>query len=125
MSDPTVIKTTGPSTTNVDTAQLAKALISEDWSSKKPQDNAFPSTLDYYEAYKSGVVTPTDVAKVLLPLIRRDVEKASEHAVAFLQVREDLVLKAAEESSRRWKDGAPLSPLDGKSWSGVVAGVYY
>lgn len=70
--------------------------------------------MDYYEAYKSGAVTPTDVAKVLLPLVRRDVEKASEHAVAFLQVREDIVLKAAEESSRRWKEGRPLSPLDGE-----------
>ncbi|KAK4503834.1 hypothetical protein PRZ48_004749 [Zasmidium cellare] len=111
--DPTVIKTAGPSSTPIPPTQLLKALLEEDWTSKKPSSKSFPSTLDYYEAYNSGTVTPTDVAKVLLPLIQRDVKKACEHAVAFLQVREDLVLKAAEESTRRWREGKPLSVLDG------------
>lgn len=120
-SDPTVVRTNGPFETPVNTAQLCKALLDEDWTAKEPLSKALPSVLDFHEAYKSGAVTPTDVAKALLPLIRSDVKGASEHSVAFLQVREDLVLRAAEASSRRWIEGKPLSPLDGE-FQGVLSG---
>ncbi|EME46303.1 hypothetical protein DOTSEDRAFT_22392 [Dothistroma septosporum NZE10] len=61
---------------------------------------------------KSGKFTPIDVAKVLVPLISKDVKKPTKQSTAFLQVREDLVLSAAEESTQRYKQGRPLSPLD-------------
>lgn len=45
--------------------------------------NRFYSVKDYHEAYKSGILTPTDVANALLPLIRRDVPKRNSHSTAF------------------------------------------
>ena len=95
----------------MNTAQLFKALLHEDWTTKRPEEKVFPSVWDYHEAYKAGSVTPRDVVRVLLPLIRR--EEKGECSVAFLECREDLILKAAEESERRWREGRPLSPLDG------------
>ena len=65
---------------------------------------------DFHELYKSGKLTPTDVVKAILPEITRPDGK---HSVAFLQVREDLILAAAEDSTHRYRDGKPLSVLDG------------
>ena len=68
---------------------------------------------DYHGLYKSGKVTPTDVAKFLIPLIQRDSKTPGKYSVAFLQVREDLILEAAEASTERYTNGKPLSCLDG------------
>ncbi|KAK7541214.1 amidase signature domain-containing protein [Phyllosticta citribraziliensis] len=76
-------------------------------------DGRFYTVYDYHEAYKTGKVTPTRVAEVLLPLIRRDVEKPSEHSKAWLDVRPDLILAAAAASTQRYKEGKPLGLLDG------------
>jgi hypothetical protein len=73
----------------------------------------FYSILDFYNAYRSGRLTPTDVVEALLPLIRRDVASRSEHSTAFIDSKVEVVRKAAEESSRRWREGKPLSMLDG------------
>ncbi|CAK3771479.1 amidase signature enzyme [Lecanosticta acicola] len=89
---------------------VQKKLLEEAWEGKRPTSTAQVSVLDYTEAYRSGQLTPTAVAQALLPLIRKD---ATRHSVAFLQVREDLVLQAAEESTKRYRAGRPLSPLDG------------
>lgn len=86
---------------------------SENSTLRRPGSRAYPSVLDYHEAFKAGQVTPTAVAKALLPLIRRDVAKPTKHATAFLESRVDLVLKAAEESTARYESGKPLGPLDG------------
>ena len=75
---------------------------------------SYHSILDYHAAYKSGKLTPSDVAEGLLPLIKReDVQQRSEHSVAFLETRTDLVRKAAEESTRRYQAGEALGVLDG------------
>ena len=58
-------------------------------------------------------MTPLQVAEALLPLIRRDVDSPTQHSIAFLSTKVDLVRKAAEESTARYKTGKPLSPLDG------------
>ncbi|KAF2716269.1 amidase signature enzyme [Polychaeton citri CBS 116435] len=107
--DPTVIRVNEEQTTEIKDSEL----LSEDFSSRKAKSDVFPSILDYHEAYKSGRITPTAVAKALLPLIRRDVTTQSSHSLAFLQTRVDLVMKAAEASTERYKQGRPLSPIDG------------
>ena len=61
---------------------------------------------DYHSAYESGRLTPTAVAKALLALVPK-------HKAAFLDVRKDKVLAAAEASTQRYKDGKPRSMLDG------------
>jgi Asp-tRNA(Asn)/Glu-tRNA(Gln) amidotransferase A subunit family amidase len=53
------------------------------------------------------------VVQALLPLIRRDVEKPTKHAIAFLETRVDLVRAAAEAATMRWKEGKQLGVLDG------------
>ncbi|RGP77109.1 glutamyl-trna amidotransferase subunit a [Fusarium longipes] len=71
------------------------------------------SVADYTRLYLSGKATPTDVAHALLPLIRRDINPKGKHSTAWISTRVDLVLKAAEESTIRYREGRPLGPLDG------------
>ncbi|CAK7242705.1 MAG: hypothetical protein STHCBS139747_004203 [Sporothrix thermara] len=82
----------------------------------------FPSTRyytaeDYHKLYLSGKLTPTDVAKSLLPLIRKKGNAAGlepgPHEIAFFEIKEDLVLRAAEASTLRYQKQQPLGPLDG------------
>ncbi|KAK3393812.1 amidase signature domain-containing protein [Podospora didyma] len=74
----------------------------------------FNSVADYHEAYRSGEVTPLQVAEALLPLIRRDIKpEPSKYAVAWLQTNVDEVLAAAKASTERWAAGKPLGVLDG------------
>jgi Amidase len=75
----------------------------------------FYSVIDYHEAYKTGKFTPTDVINALLPMIRRDIEIESRtvHHTAWLTHRVDLITAAAEASTQRYKEGKPLSALDG------------
>jgi len=110
--DPTVVKTTTLSRAKPEEVNLA-SLLKEDWASKLPDSDVFPSALDYHEAYKSGRLTPTAVVQTILPLIRRDLAERPELTAAFLQTNVELVLKAAEASTKRYREGKPLSPLDG------------
>jgi Asp-tRNA(Asn)/Glu-tRNA(Gln) amidotransferase A subunit family amidase len=50
--------------------------------------------------YLTGELTPTAVAKALLPLIRRDTSPAGKYC-------------AAAASTLRYKQGKPIGPLDG------------
>ena len=68
---------------------------------------------DYHSLFKSGKLTPLDVANAILPLIRRDVSPAGPHSIAFLDSKVALVRRAAEASSARYASGTPLSALDG------------
>lgn len=79
---------------------------------RKDSESHYTSA-DFHALYTSGQVTPTAVIESLLPLIQRDAQSPSEHSVAFLEVKRDLVLKAAEASTQRYKEGKPLSVLDG------------
>ncbi|KAI0105124.1 amidase signature domain-containing protein [Nemania sp. FL0031] len=71
------------------------------------------SVAHYRSLFISGELTPLAVANAILPFIRRDTSPPGEHSTAWINVRVDLVLKAAEASTLRYKEGRPLSPLDG------------
>lgn len=71
------------------------------------------SVEDYHKLYLSGELTPTDVAKTLLPLIRRDTSPPGAHSLAWFDTKVDLVLKAAEASTMRYKQKCHLGVLDG------------
>lgn len=103
--DPTVI----PATSHSETEFRLSALNSLTARGAQTFPNSPHSVIDYHSAYKSGELTPTAVAKALLQLI----SSSSRHSVAFLQIREDRVLAAAEASTRRYQDGVHLSILDG------------
>ncbi|RMD42565.1 hypothetical protein DV735_g2549, partial [Chaetothyriales sp. CBS 134920] len=101
--DPTVI----PSALTSQTVSVAEL----DCPRPRASPSGYYTSGDYHALYKSGTLTPTEVAKALLPLINRD--SGGAYSVAFLQVRDDLVLNSAEASTKRYKAGKPLSPLDG------------
>ncbi|KAF2997485.1 hypothetical protein E8E14_005020 [Neopestalotiopsis sp. 37M] len=63
--------------------------------------------------YLSGELTPLDVVRAILPLIRRDTTPQGEHCLAWFEVRADLAIQAAEASTQRYKEGRPLGLLDG------------
>jgi hypothetical protein len=76
-------------------------------------EQRYYSVRDYRELFLSGKLTPTDVAKALLPLIRRDTSPPGEHSTAWFSTKADLVLKAAEASTKRYEESRSLGPLDG------------
>ncbi|KAH8887557.1 amidase signature enzyme [Thozetella sp. PMI_491] len=71
------------------------------------------SAANYRELYLSGELTPTQVAKTLLPLIRRDTTPPGQHSTAWFDTKVEHVLNAAEASTRRYKENRSLGPLDG------------
>jgi hypothetical protein len=64
---------------------------------------------EYHEAYKSGSTTPSAVAQAILKLV----DANPEHGKAFLSIIKSEVLATAEASTKRYKEGRPLSVLDG------------
>jgi aspartyl-tRNA(Asn)/glutamyl-tRNA(Gln) amidotransferase subunit A len=61
------------------------------------------------EAFRARKLTPTQVTEHLLGRIKSS--KKQLNCFCFLDP--DLSLKQAEASARRWREGTPLSPLDG------------
>ncbi len=62
----------------------------------------------YCSAYKQGTLTPIAVAKALLNLIQ-----GSQHKAAFLEIKPLIVIAAADKSTKRYREGKSLGPLDG------------
>ena len=61
------------------------------------------------EQYNSGTLSPVTVAEVMIERINRLNPKIN----AFHHIAGDSALKAAHEAEKRWKDGRPLSLIDG------------
>lgn len=59
-------------------------------------------------ALKQGQITPTELCQKCLSLIKK-----TKFLNAFITVSEDVALKQAEESEKRYKQGQPLGELDG------------
>ncbi|VUC27933.1 unnamed protein product [Clonostachys rosea] len=82
-------------------------------SSPPPAPHQRYSVGDYRALYLAGEITPLDVVHSILPFIRRDTLPPGEHSVAWFDVNVDLAVKAAEESTLRYKENRSLGPLDG------------
>lgn len=67
------------------------------------------SIQDYHSAYEAGDTTPIAVAEALLDLI----SKYPKHKDAFLDIRKECVIAAAEASTQRYKASKALSIFDG------------
>ena len=70
------------------------------------------TSLDYYQSYRHGNCTPLDVADSVLKAIETS-NQNSPPLQAIIDTNNEMTLKMAEASARRWKEGAPLSLLDG------------
>ncbi|KAK7943722.1 amidase [Apiospora aurea] len=71
------------------------------------------SVAQFRKAYLTGKLTPLAVVKALLPLIRRDISPPGIHSTAWIDVKVDLALQAAEASTLRYRNKRSLGPLDG------------
>ncbi len=72
----------------------------------------FPTIADYIRAFRSGVCTPTDIAKAVLAAIE-DSNAAHPPLRAIVDSNREVVLAMAEASTERWRTGKTLSVLDG------------
>ncbi|TPX18806.1 uncharacterized protein E0L32_011485 [Thyridium curvatum] len=111
--DPTVVPLDNGEETDGGASDAAPPTTLAKRTFKFPEANRYYSVEDYHELFLSGELTPTDVANALLPLIRRDTSPKGEHSIAWFDTKVDLVLRAADESTARYKAGRPLGLLDG------------
>lgn len=70
--------------------------------------STYRTTLDYNEVYKSGKLTPTNVMRIIIRGCRE-----LEDLKIFSSFKPELIEEQAEQSSKRWKLGKPLSVFDG------------
>lgn len=81
-------------------------------SAKPTSGFAFESAADFYEAYRSGRADPVIVAERFLAAAERlDTGASSMHV--FIERNGDRVLAEARASRERYRQNAPLGPLDG------------
>lgn len=73
----------------------------------------YRTVAEYHAMYLSGQLTPLAVAESILPLIRRDASPKSHHCISFIDSHPKAVLEAAKASTLRYKNGTPLSIIDG------------
>ncbi|KAF5025683.1 hypothetical protein F66182_2289 [Fusarium sp. NRRL 66182] len=89
------------------------ALREENSSAQTSNPSQFYSATDYRALYLSGELTPTDVARAILSLVQPDDSQPGKHAIAWREIRPELILRAAEASTERYRNKQPLGPLDG------------
>ena len=92
--------------------QLIQRLLDEESGRSGLTGFRFPSVHDFRKAYQEGRCTPVDVANAILDAIRES-NKRSPPLRAIVDHNEEAVRRAAQESQDRWRDGKPLSFLDG------------
>ena len=73
----------------------------------------FSSAANYRDLYLSGQLTPIDVVKAILPLVRRDTSPPGKHFQAWQELHIGMILKTAEASTVRYQNKQSLGPLDG------------
>lgn len=80
-----------------------------------PGKNSYYTAADYHQMYKSGTVTPLQVAETLLAAIKQDQNPPSKYADAWAELhgKDELALQAAKESTERYAAGKDLGILDG------------
>ncbi|XP_019861856.1 PREDICTED: fatty acid amide hydrolase-like [Amphimedon queenslandica] len=92
--------------------EQSNAKLLEDIAGSYASTNGRISSLDYWVAYKSGNVEPVDVARAVLESVRVS-NSRSPPLRAIVETDDELTMKLAQESTRRWREGKPLSLLDG------------
>ncbi|KAL1895766.1 hypothetical protein Cpir12675_003099 [Ceratocystis pirilliformis] len=75
----------------------------------------YHTAADYHNAYKSGNVTPLQIAEALHSLILRGQDPRCKYDNAWVDSHgaDNIALEAARQSTERWKQGRPLGLLDG------------
>ncbi|MDX9956193.1 MAG: amidase [Anaerolineae bacterium] len=92
----------------------ARIAVAEDWShspSLRPGFR-FASAMDYVAAYRSGAISPEEVAQQVLAAIESS-NAADPPLRAIINVIPEELLRLARESAQRYREGCPRGPLDG------------
>ena len=91
--------------------KLVNALVEKEM--KKERDDFYrPTVSDYVRAFRSGETTPTGVAEAILEAIAAS-DQANPPLRAVVQTDRAVVMAMASASTQRWKEGNPVSLLDG------------
>ncbi|KAF2072866.1 hypothetical protein CYY_005814 [Polysphondylium violaceum] len=70
------------------------------------------SSMDYYNAYKSGKTNPLIIAKKFIDL-QKESDQHEPPLKAFIKINSDSIIEQAQASKERWDSNNPLSVLDG------------
>ncbi|KAH8698841.1 putative N-acylethanolamine amidohydrolase [Talaromyces proteolyticus] len=81
--------------------------------SQRRGDSSFWTSADYHQRYLAGELTPTVVVETLLPLIQRDGKQRGKYSIGFVESNVEIIRAAAAASTKRYRAGTPLGPLDG------------
>ncbi len=73
---------------------------------------AFETSRDFTAAYRTGGLSPVEVAERLVARVRVDAERSPAMRIVVEQHAADLMAQAAA-SAERYRSGRPLGPLDG------------
>lgn len=92
--------------------ELLNSLVEKVVMKKERADFYFPTVSDYVRAFRSGNTTPIGVAKAILEAIAAS-DRANPPLRAVVQTDRAVVLAMASASTQRWREGNPLSLLDG------------
>jgi Asp-tRNA(Asn)/Glu-tRNA(Gln) amidotransferase A subunit family amidase len=97
--------TTSPAPAPVDRFALADG-------APRPPGFAFETVADFVRAYREKKTTPEEVARRLAAALRH-CDTLTPPLRALTAWKEEELLAQARASATRWKEGKPLSPLDG------------
>lgn len=95
-------------------APAAAAIPEAEWPARASHGPGFrfASAWDYTAAYRSGTLSPEDVARQVLDAIVSS-DAADPPLRAMIAVKSEEVLRLAHESAQRYREGRPWGPLDG------------
>uniref|UniRef100_A0A7M4E769 Fatty acid amide hydrolase-like n=2 Tax=Crocodylus porosus TaxID=8502 RepID=A0A7M4E769_CROPO len=97
-----------------ETKSIAEILeqLMEMRSPSAPSGFSFRKIQDYLNSYRTGELTPTQIAENVISLLE-DCEKSSPPLRAIVQWDKQQIRMMAEASTTRYRNKCPLSPLDG------------
>lgn len=92
----------------------AASVKESEWPESSPKGKGFQfATIhDYAKAYRDGTTTPEEAAKKVLDSIETS-DASSAPLRAFIAINREEVMRQARESTRRIREGKPLSIFDG------------
>ncbi len=96
-------------------AQAEHTIALEQWPTQRSIANAgwrSPTAFGYARAYQEGLITPVQVAERILAAIET-FDSQEPPLRAFIEIDVEEVLRQAQASAQRWREGRPLSMLDG------------
>jgi len=92
-----------------DSVDLTGVINAERAADKNTKDFRYHTAFDFVRAYKSGQLTPVDVAKRIIEFL----DDRNEELRALCDWRKEYIFQQATDSANRYLNQKTLSPLDG------------